>query len=33
VKNIVQMHGGRVTARSDGPGKGSVFEVCLPLGE
>jgi signal transduction histidine kinase len=30
VKNIVQMHGGSVSAHSDGPGRGSVFTVRLP---
>jgi signal transduction histidine kinase len=30
VKNIVQMHGGSVSAHSDGPGRGSVFIVSLP---
>ena len=27
---IITDHGGRITARSDGPGKGSSFEVMLP---
>ncbi|MGV3722645.1 MAG: response regulator, partial [Actinomycetota bacterium] len=27
----VQLHGGRVVARSDGPGTGSEFEVWLPI--
>jgi len=31
VKQLVEMHGGEVTARSDGPGKGATFEVRLPL--
>ena len=31
VKHLVEMHGGEVTARSDGPGKGAAFEVRLPL--
>ncbi|RYZ06857.1 MAG: HAMP domain-containing protein, partial [Comamonadaceae bacterium] len=30
VRSLVQMHGGSVTARSDGPGQGSVFTVTLP---
>jgi PAS domain S-box-containing protein len=31
VKHLVEMHGGSVQARSDGPGKGSTFVVHLPL--
>jgi PAS domain S-box-containing protein len=31
VKGLVEMHGGRIAARSDGPGKGSEFAVRLPL--
>ncbi len=31
VRNIVQMHGGTVTASSAGLGRGSVFTVTLPL--
>jgi two-component system CheB/CheR fusion protein len=31
VRSIVQLHGGRVKASSDGPGKGSEFIVWLPL--
>jgi len=31
VKNLVEMHGGRVEASSDGPGRGSEFVVRLPL--
>ncbi|WP_024889050.1 hybrid sensor histidine kinase/response regulator [Luteimonas huabeiensis] len=31
VKSLVQMHGGRIGARSDGPGLGAEFEVRLPL--
>ncbi len=31
VKRLVQMHGGSVEAKSDGPGKGSAFTVRLPL--
>jgi PAS domain S-box-containing protein len=32
VKRLVEEHGGSVTARSDGPGQGSEFEVRLPIG-
>lgn len=31
VRSLVQMHGGRVEARSDGPGRGSEFIVRLPV--
>lgn len=31
VRSLVEMQGGRVDAHSDGPGKGSVFTVRLPL--
>ena len=31
VKRLVEMHGGSVEARSDGPGKGSEFIVRLPV--
>ncbi|HEV7576114.1 MAG TPA: ATP-binding protein [Caldimonas sp.] len=30
-KGLVEMHGGTIEARSDGPGKGSEFEIRLPL--
>ena len=30
VKRLIEMHKGEVTARSDGPGRGSTFEVRLP---
>lgn len=30
-KNLVEMHGGRIEAQSDGPGRGSEFTVRLPL--
>jgi CheY-like chemotaxis protein len=32
VHRIVELHGGRVSAHSDGPGRGSRFEIVLPLG-
>lgn len=32
VREIAQLHGGRVAAHSAGPGAGSRFEVILPLG-
>ena len=31
VKTLVQLHGGSVTAKSDGLGQGSTFEVVLPI--
>jgi signal transduction histidine kinase/ActR/RegA family two-component response regulator len=31
VKRLVELHGGNIEARSDGPGKGSEFVVCLPI--
>ena len=31
VRNLMEMHGGVVTATSDGPGLGSRFEIRLPL--
>jgi PAS domain S-box-containing protein len=31
VKRLVEMHGGSVTARSEGPGKGSEFVVRVPV--
>lgn len=33
VRGLVQLHGGTVTARSEGLGKGSEFVVCLPLAQ
>jgi signal transduction histidine kinase len=32
-QRLIQMHDGRIVARSEGPGKGSEFEVCLPLAQ
>ena len=32
VKRLVEMHDGEVSARSDGPGLGSTFEIRLPRG-
>jgi PAS domain S-box-containing protein len=31
VKTLVELHGGKVACASDGPGKGSVFTVWLPI--
>ncbi len=31
VKRLVEMHGGRVSATSDGAGRGSTFEIRLPV--
>jgi signal transduction histidine kinase len=33
VRSLVEMHGGTVEARSDGPGKGSEFVVRLPVAD
>jgi signal transduction histidine kinase len=33
VKRIVDMHGGEVTAESEGPGQGSTFTITLPATE
>jgi len=33
VRTLVEMHGGTIKASSPGPGKGSEFEVTLPLSE
>lgn len=33
VKSLTHLHGGQVVAHSDGPGKGSVFTLTLPLSE
>jgi PAS domain S-box-containing protein len=32
-RNLIQMHGGDVTAASDGPGRGATFTIRLPLTE
>jgi signal transduction histidine kinase len=33
VKRIAELHGGRAVAESDGPGRGSVFSLRLPVGQ
>ena len=33
VKRIVDMHGGKVTANSGGPGLGSTFTITLPAAD
>jgi two-component system CheB/CheR fusion protein len=33
VRTLVEMHGGRVTIRSEGRGRGSIFEISIPLKE
>jgi CheY-like chemotaxis protein len=30
-RSIVELHGGRIEARSEGPGRGSEFQIWLPL--
>jgi signal transduction histidine kinase len=32
VKRIVELHGGRVGAQSNGPGRGATFTIRLPIG-
>jgi PAS domain S-box-containing protein len=32
-RQIVELHGGTISAESEGPGKGALFRVCLPLVE
>ena len=31
MRNLVSQHGGHITASSDGPGRGSIFTIELPL--
>jgi signal transduction histidine kinase len=31
VKRLTELHGGSVTARSNGLGQGSIFEIALPI--
>jgi PAS domain S-box-containing protein len=31
VRHLVELHGGKVAAKSDGPGKGTTISVCLPI--
>ena len=33
VKQLVELHGGRISLVKSAPGEGSTFEVCLPLSE
>jgi len=33
VRRLVELHGGKVEASSDGPGSGSTFRICLPRAE
>lgn len=30
-RRMVEMHAGSITAASDGPGRGSTFQICLPI--
>jgi signal transduction histidine kinase len=32
-KRLVEMHGGRIRAESEGQGKGSTFRILLPFGD
>ncbi|MHB8814926.1 MAG: hybrid sensor histidine kinase/response regulator [Steroidobacteraceae bacterium] len=32
-KQLVELHGGTISAESPGPGQGALFTVCLPLGK
>lgn len=32
-KQLVELHGGTISAESRGPGQGALFTVCLPLGK
>jgi signal transduction histidine kinase len=31
VKEIIRLHGGRISVKSDGPGKGTIFIIELPI--
>lgn len=31
VRHLAELHGGQVSVKSDGPGKGSVFSIALPI--
>jgi PAS domain S-box-containing protein len=31
-KGLAALHGGTVTAHSDGPGRGALFTICIPIG-
>lgn len=33
VKRLIEMHGGTITAHSDGPGRGSSFDIRIPLAQ
>ena len=30
-RHLVELHGGKITAESEGAGKGAIFRVCLPI--
>jgi len=29
-RQLIELHGGTITASSEGPGRGSEFTICLP---